>query len=42
MGKRIETCSGVYRIKDLVNGKVYYGSALDINERIKEHFRNLR
>lgn len=42
MGKRIETCSGVYRIKDLVSGKVYYGSALDINGRIKEHFRNLR
>lgn len=42
MSKRIETNSGVYRIKDKVNGKFYYGSSLNINGRMKEHLRTLR
>ena len=42
MSKRIETNSGVYRIRDKVNGKFYYGSSLNINGRIKEHLRALR
>lgn len=41
MGKRINTSTGVYVIKDLSNNKVYYGSALDINTRLKEHSREL-
>lgn len=39
--KGINTSTGVYIIKDLANNKVYYGSALDINTRLKEYSREL-
>ena len=37
-----ERISGVYHIKNLVNGKVYIGSSIDINKRWKEHINSLR
>lgn len=37
-----EVLTGVYCIENLVNHKKYYGSAVDIYERISEHKRDLR
>lgn len=34
--------SGIYQIKNLINGKVYIGSALNINNRWLEHRSTLR
>ncbi|MDD2470089.1 MAG: GIY-YIG nuclease family protein [Bacilli bacterium] len=36
-----EKIIGVYQIKNLVNGKMYIGSSIDINSRWKEHIRDL-
>lgn len=33
--------SGVYQIRNLVNNKVYVGSAVDINRRKREHYAQL-
>ena len=33
--------SGIYQIKNLINGKIYYGSSADINERWNDHKNNL-
>lgn len=32
---------GVYKITNLINGKIYIGSSIDINSRWKEHVRDL-
>ena len=37
-----EVLTGVYCIENLENHKKYYGSAVDIYERISEHKRDLR
>jgi predicted GIY-YIG superfamily endonuclease len=37
-----KSCSGVYGIVNLVNGKVYIGSSVDLSRREGEHFRLLR
>lgn len=34
--------SGIYQIVNLINGKFYIGSAVDLNRRGKRHFRDLR
>lgn len=34
--------SGVYQIYNTVNGKRYIGSSIHIEQRFKEHLRNLR
>jgi len=34
--------SGIYSIKNSINGKVYVGSAVNLNERFKVHQRHLR
>lgn len=34
-------CSGIYKIKNIVNGKVYVGSALNLEKRIKNHIWGL-
>jgi len=34
--------SGVYILRNLQNGKVYIGSAININRRKQEHFKTLR
>ena len=33
--------SGVYQIRNLINNKVYVGSAVDINRRKREHYTQL-
>ena len=33
---------GIYKIENKVNGKVYIGQSIDIETRIKRHFRELR
>lgn len=33
--------SGIYKIENLVNGKVYVGQAVDIKKRLRDHIRNL-
>lgn len=33
---------GVYRIRNLVTGRSYVGSSLQVEKRLKEHFYNLR
>ena len=37
-----KTMCGIYKITNLVNGKVYIGQAVDIEERWKEHKRNYK
>ena len=32
---------GIYRIKNLINGKCYYGSSKEIEKRLKRHKREL-
>jgi len=32
---------GIYQIQNLINGKLYIGSSVNVNERICEHKRNL-
>jgi len=34
--------SGIYQIRNLVNGKRYVGSAIDVKERLHNHFCSLR
>jgi group I intron endonuclease len=34
--------SGIYQIQNLINGKVYIGSAKDLNKRKKRYFLNLK
>lgn len=34
--------SGVYQIYNTINGKRYIGSSIHIEQRFKEHLRNLR
>jgi group I intron endonuclease len=34
--------SGIYLIKNTMNGRFYIGSAIDLNKRIKEHDRQLK
>lgn len=34
--------SGIYQIRNLVNGKVYIGSAVDLRNRAKTHLSNLK
>lgn len=34
--------SGIYRIENVVNGKVYVGSAIDFDARRRKHMRDLR
>jgi group I intron endonuclease len=34
--------SGIYQIQNLINGKVYIGSAIDLYAREYEHFRTLK
>ena len=36
------TKSGIYKIQNVVNGKMYVGSAVDIGKRIGQHLRSLR
>jgi group I intron endonuclease len=38
----IPKCGGVYKIMNLVNGKVYIGSAQNLHNRRKIHFQELR
>lgn len=38
---KIPDTSGIYAIKNTKNGKVYVGSSVNINRRIKDHFRDL-
>ena len=33
---------GIYQIKNLVNGKIYIGSSVDLKRRRKHHFVDLR
>lgn len=33
--------SGIYLIKNLINNKIYVGSSVDLNRRIKTHFNSL-
>lgn len=33
--------SGIYQIKNTLNGKVYVGSAKDFEKRWKRHFKDL-
>jgi len=33
--------SGIYQIKNLINNKIYIGSAIDLKRRKNDHFRNL-
>ncbi len=40
--KKDLNCSGIYQIRNLVNGKVYVGSAVDIRHRRNCHFSDLR
>lgn len=37
----LEKIIGVYQIKNLINGKIYIGSSININSRWKEHIRFL-
>lgn len=37
----MDKLSGVYQIKNIVNGKFYFGSSNDINERWSEHKKDL-
>lgn len=39
---RLELISGVYCIKNIVNGKVYIGSTQDLEKRFLKHFGKLR
>ena len=32
---------GVYQIKNLINGKLYIGSSIDVDKRLKSHFSAL-
>ena len=34
--------SGIYQIRNLVNGKIYVGSSINLRKRMKDHFRDLR
>ena len=34
--------SGIYQIRNLVNGKIYVGSSINLRKRLKDHFRDLR
>lgn len=34
--------SGIYKIENLVNGKVYIGQSRNLRKRLNEHFNNLR
>ena len=34
--------SGIYKIRNLVNGKIYVGSAVDFDKRKREHFNLLK
>lgn len=38
----MEIKSGVYKIVNIVNGKFYVGSSININKRWGEHKRSLR
>lgn len=38
----LETVSGVYKIKNLINGKYYIGSSINVLNRLTTHFRELR
>lgn len=38
--ENIENVQGIYRIKNLVNGKVYVGQSVRIKKRFKEHIYN--
>ena len=29
---------GIYKIINLINGKIYIGQSININKRIKDHF----
>jgi len=43
MGRRkIEKICGIYKIENLVNGKVYIGSSINIKERWRRHKKDLR
>lgn len=37
-----EKVGGIYKITNLVNGKFYVGSSVDIKNRLRQHFGNLR
>lgn len=34
--------SGIYQIRNLINGKIYVGSSINLRKRMKDHFRDLR
>lgn len=36
------TVSGIYEIRNVINGNVYVGSSVDVGRRLKEHFSKLR
>ena len=38
----MEIISGIYRLRNRVNGKVYIGSANNLKYRKRQHFKNLR
>jgi len=38
----INNCCGIYKIKNLINGKYYVGSSHNIKNRIKKHFNLLK
>lgn len=42
MAKHILSCSGIYEIKNLHNGKIYIGSAVNLRSRFNLHKTNLK
>lgn len=42
MKKELIDKSGIYIIKNKINGKIYIGKSYRMNQRLKEHVRNLR
>lgn len=36
-----ENSAGIYRIKNIKNGKYYIGSSVDLKDRLKDHEKNL-
>lgn len=39
---QLPKCSGIYMIKNTVNNKVYIGSSVNLNRRIKKHFYEIK
>ena len=37
----MQKISGIYKIANMINGKMYVGQSLDIETRIRDHVRRL-